>query len=167
MGQNRPRVFIYLDLMHELRKISKVEENHSLGEANSTPLYVMMHLARPEVDVIEAPLVDQGANALETQELEELYADEDRELIEELKAHPDLFRAIPFELEDGDDAIAYDFASRSLYTMHRIQDEADWALAMRTYDPTWVVGPSIPRRVGVPCKPKARQVIRGIKPRRR
>ncbi|MDP8224758.1 MAG: hypothetical protein P9L99_15470 [Candidatus Lernaella stagnicola] len=157
------RIFIYTDLMHELQKLSKVEENHALGQAGSTPLYVMMNMTRPSNDVFDLGLDDDAQDFINAQELEELFSDEDGELIEELENHPDLFRAIPFELEDGSEALAYDFVRRSLYTMHRIQDESDWDLAMRTYDPTWVIGPSIPQTI----RKQPASLIRPLRRRRR
>jgi hypothetical protein len=163
MKKDGPRVFIYIDLMSELEHISKMETNHSLGQAASTPLYVLLNLDGPAAGM-DMGLHDEPDGFMDAQDLEELFAEEDGELIGELEAHPEIFRAVPFELDDGSEAVAYDFANRSLYTMRRIQDEADWMLAMRTYDPTWVIGPSIPKVKGLPTQ---RKKLRGVLRRKR
>lgn len=161
MTNHKTRVFIYADLVRELRKLSKKETGHTFGQNSATPLYVMLNLAQPAHGIFDIEFDDPLDFPVEGDDLEELLLDEDDDLIEELDSHPELFRTVPFELEDGSDAVAYDFAKRSIYTMHRVQDQADWLLAMRTYDPTWLAGPAIPKlpRMANTKRKRARRTV--------
>lgn len=138
------RVFVNSNLLRGLHDLSKVTAGYSLGLQNAIPLYVKLHMIKPVFGVAEIKLHQDADLYLASQELEEL-SEEDTGLIRQIEAHPELFMAIPFELEDGTTAVAYDLARPAVYTMLRVQDEADWFRVMRTFDPTWLSGPTIPK----------------------
>jgi hypothetical protein len=155
MVENRRRVFIKTDLVREIDQFPQADLGHFLAQPGSVPLYVMMHLGNPAMSAVEAELLSPNTMVLPSgQELEELSTDDDGDLIKHLESRPDLFRATAFELEDGSAAIAYDFAKPRLFSMHRVKDEADWRVVMKTFDPTWLSGPAVRtrRRFNVPRK---------------
>jgi hypothetical protein len=143
MSENRRRIFIKSSLFREMEQYPQADPNHFLAQNGSVPLYVMMHLARPAAELADPEPVAFESHEYPPQDIEELSTDEDGELIRHLESHPDLFRATPFEMDDGSDAVAFDFARPRLYAVHRVKDEADWRLVMQTYDPTWAAGPAI------------------------
>jgi hypothetical protein len=144
MSEQGRRVFINSELMRNLQSGAPKDADEFLGQEGSMPLYVMMHLRHPAGEAQASPLTEEEHSFLEDQEMEELFDEEDAELIRHLETHPDQFRATPFELDDGTKAVAFDFAQPRLYRMHRVKDEADWRRVMHTYDPTWMMGPAVP-----------------------
>lgn len=146
MSQVRRRIFINSDLVSEIDHLSQHEPTHFISQNGSVPLYVMMNLQRPARSVTDLELEDVNVDEeiLQSQELHELHDDQDADLIQHIETHPELFRAIPFMLEDGTEAVAFDLVRPRLYTVREVKDEADWRQVMKTYDPTWLVGPYIP-----------------------
>jgi len=140
MQHNRQRVFVYASLMRNLQNLDKLEVEEFLGRVNKPPLYVMLHAKLSEHDLETGML-----GRTDTSELYEL-DDEDLDLIRQLESHPEFFRRTTIQLDDGTEAVAYDLANPRLYTMHRVIDENDWLTVMDTYDPTWMVGPSVPKK---------------------
>lgn len=145
MELNQPRVFVYGSLMRNLENLHKIETGFFLNKQEASPFYVMLYASLAEQDVVHhvKQLIMQN-------ELYELN-DEDTDLIDQLENHPDFFHRTIFQLEDGTQAVAYDLANSNLYTIQRVVDEEDWRMVMRTYDPTWMIGPSpvhrlIPKR---------------------
>ena len=146
MSQPRRRIFINSDLVTEIDHLAQNEPSHFISQNGSVPLYVMMNLQRPARSVTDLELEDVNVDEeiLQSQELHELHDDQDADLIQHIETHPELFRAIPFMLEDGTEAVAFDLVRPRLYTVRQVKDEADWRQVMKTYDPTWLVGPYIP-----------------------
>ena len=138
MDQNRQRIFVYSSLMNNLQNLHKIESDSFLGAAASAPLYVMLHATLSEFDFGQpADIPDDQAELYELDE-------EDLDLIKMLDNHPEFFQRVSIHLDDGTEAVAYDLAQQKIYTIHRVTDENDWMTVMRTFDPTWMVGPRVP-----------------------
>jgi hypothetical protein len=142
MSDSRRRVFINTNLMRDIDHVSDREPDRFIGQSGAPPLYVMMHLRHPAASPLEFEFDRAELSSIEEQELEELSVEDDADLIDHLQKNPDLFRATRFNLDDGAEAVAFDFAKPRLFTIRRVRDEADWRTVLRTYDPTWMVGPA-------------------------
>ncbi|HPQ70278.1 MAG TPA: gamma-glutamylcyclotransferase [bacterium] len=141
MELNQPRVFVYGSLMRNLQNLHKIESGFFLSRQEASPFYVMLYASLAESDVVY-----RVQQLLQQNELYEL-GDDDTDLIEQLESHPDFFHRSVIQLEDGTQAVAYDLANANLYTIQRVVDESDWQMVMRTYDPTWMIGPSLAHKL--------------------
>jgi len=142
MSEPKRRIFVNVDLLGDLDRLARNETEHFLGQPSRVPLYVMMNLQNPARSMMDVEFGVED-DSLDEQEMKELFTDRDGEIIDHLQNNPDLFRATPFELEDGSEAIAFELANPQVYTLHRVKDEADWHRVVRTYDPTWLIGPAV------------------------
>ncbi len=140
LEQDKQRVFVYGDLMRNLPNLHKIESDSFLGVSASTPLYVMLHASTQTRE----PWLRTTDTMVSGGELLEL-SDDDHELVETFESHPEFFSRNNIHLPDGTEAIVYDLSRQRVYTMHRVTDFDDWMTVVQTFDPSWMIGPSIPR----------------------